>query len=131
MALDYLTRQEVEVYYRDRQLPLDDNDNTNEDKITECINLIRAEIEPYLIEGGYKVPLTEQVEVNSIKHISYPLLDFYMNNDSGNRTRETITNYDYARSLLKKIANGDVNLPNIPQDKPSQDDLISVCLDIY
>ena len=130
MAIDYLTRQEIEDYYRERQLPLDNNDNTNEAKITQCINLVRREIELYLREGGYKAPLTEQEEVDQLKHLSFPIFEFYLNEDSGNRTRETITNYDYSRSILKKIANNDISI-DIPKVSPDEDELITVKLGIY
>lgn len=131
--MDYLTRAEVDIYLRTEELPLDQNDDVNEDKITLCINLVKGEIEPFLSEGGYIVPLTTQSQVDSLKHISLPIFKYYVNSDSGSRTEQIVNDYQFARSQLKRIASNEINLTAIDkqEDNLGNGSLKIVKLDIY
>lgn len=132
--MDYLTRAEIDIYLRTEELPLDSNDNNvNEDKITLCIDLVKSEIEPFLNEGGYVVPLTTQAQVDSLKHISLPIFKYYVNSDSGSRTEQIVNDYQFARSQLKRIANNEINLTVIDkqEDNLGNGSLKIVKLDIY
>lgn len=131
MAIDYLTRTEIGNYFKERELPLDVNDNINENKINICIDLVRREIEPFLKEGGYKVPLTTQSQVDSLKHFSFPIFNYYVNSDSGSRTEQIFSDYQFARSQLKRIANGEISLTNIEKDSTGDGELGIIKLDIW
>jgi phage gp36-like protein len=130
MAIDYLTRQEIGYYLRDQELPLNENDEIKEEKINLSIDLVRREMEVFLREGGYKVPLLLQEEVNQLKHLSLPIFKYYVNSDSGSRTEQIIKDYDYARSQLKRIANNTMSV-DIPKNIADDDVLQSVTLQIW
>lgn len=122
MPLEYLTRAQIGIFLIEKELPLDQTNNNllDEVKIESVIPFVRQEIEPYLKEAGYIVPLTEQSSIDQLTYISVPIYKFHITNSNGMRTKQTEEDYNNAKSRLNKIAKGDINL-DIPKEEDGSD----------
>lgn len=130
MAIDYISRQDVDDYMKEKELPLDNADvGVKERKITLAIKMTEAEINKFLKQGGYKAPLTTQEEVDSIIDLTLPVFKYHLLSDQGARTDQVVNDYTYARSMLKKIASNDLTLYSIEQVDEGSDGIQVIKMD--
>ena len=117
MAIEYITRQDVTDLIDEIEYPRNDDNSINEVRIEKLMSFPRREIEPYLAEAGYKVPVELQTDIDRLEYITVPIFKYYMTNNNGNRTEEIIEGYNNAKSVLNKIANGKVTIKGLPLDE--------------
>jgi len=115
MAIEYITRAQVSKHIDEIEYPRLPDNSIDEERIAETMTFPRKEIEPYLIQGGYVVPVILQEDIDQMINIVLPIFKYYMTNNNGNRTDEITEGYNNAKSILNKIASGKTTL-NIEND---------------
>lgn len=106
----YLTREQITLYCNNNELPDDpENECLNEELILSTISVMENEINDYLRQGGYKLPLEAGSELK-ILHLSIPVYRYYITLQSGLRTESISKDYELALSKLKMIAEGKLSL---------------------
>lgn len=115
MAIEYITRQQITEDIDEIEYPRNDDNSINETRISNTIPFPRLEIEPYLAEAGYQVPVVEQADVDKLYIYARPIYRYYLTATNGARTEQIEEGYKNAIDRLKAIAKGNINL-NIPVD---------------
>jgi phage gp36-like protein len=106
----YLTRDQIALYCSDKELPDDpENQGLNEELIISTISVTENEINNYLMQGGYKLPLESGSELK-ILHLTIPVYRYHITFQSGLRTESILKDYEIALSKLQKIAEGKLTL---------------------
>jgi phage gp36-like protein len=106
----YLTRDQIGLYCKNQELPnnLDDT-GLNEELILSTIDLMQSEIDSFLRQGGYKLPIESGSQIK-ILNLTIPVYRYYITLQSGMQTEQISKDYEIALNKLKMIAKGDILL---------------------
>lgn len=115
MSLEYITDAEVKIFCKPQELPLDENDDLDQEQIDATIPFPRYEIQKVLKSAGYITPLTLQEEVDVLKYITVPIFKYHITTNNGSRTEQIENDYANARKELQLIQSGKivVDLPTV------------------
>lgn len=106
----YLTRSQISLYTKDQELPnLDDDSGLNEDLILSTVDVVETEINSYLRQAGYKLPLETGSE-SKLLFITIPVYRYFITLQSGMQTEQITKDYEIALNKLKAIAKGEMLL---------------------
>jgi phage gp36-like protein len=106
----YLTRDQINLYCKQQELPNNFNDNSlNEDAILSTVDVMQTEIDSYLRQGGYKLPITAGKE-SKMLFVIIPVYRYYITIQSGMQTEQISKDYEIALNKLKAIAKGELLL---------------------
>lgn len=106
----YLTRDQIGLYCKEQELPNSPLDNgLDEELILSTIDLMESEINTFLRQGGYKLPLEAGTEIKII-NLVIPVYRYYITLQSGMRPESISKDYEIAFNKLKMIGEGKILL---------------------